>query len=895
MDNYGFRLKTVLSIVNNEYRNLQNSAASADEIKKNEKKFQDTALQLIKEDFYNQQMQSYPYIIDAEGTMITHKTITAGSREVANLDFVQSQIRMKRGQQDYIYKGDAKWMMMEFFEPWGWSIAFAVTTNEKYAALYSFRWQMLITLLVFSVIACGIVLFFVNREISIPIQVITDFLMRSSKGDTTRNERHAQLIADMVKRADEIGEATRSAGELRNFIARKVEEANAIAAGDMSVQVQLASDRDILGKAFRESAASIKALAADMDVLVSSALEGKLSVRADASKQQGEYRKIVDGVNKTLDAVIGPLNTSADYFERISRGDIPEKLTAAYQGDFNKIKNSLNTCIDALTGVLAAREEMSRQHHQGMIDAVMPVGQFQGAYAELAKGINELAKTHIDVVLKVVDVVKRYAQGDLSLDMDRLPGKMAEITKAIDEVKRNMLSLNGEIMALAQSAKAGKLGVRGDTGKFRYNFKEMVEGINQTLDAVVNPLNTCARYFERISKGDLPEKIVEEYQGDFNNIKVSLNTCIDALSGLYEEIMVLVESAKAGKLEVRGQAEKFQHSFKNMVEGINAILEEVLGPVNEAREVLERVAAKDLTARMTGQYHGDHAKLKDSLNYSVNNLDESLQQVAIGAEQVNTAANEISAGSQALAQGSSEQAGSLEEVSSSLQEMASMSKQNTANAQQARGLAEQAQKNSTRGMENMQKLSTAIDQIKASADQTAKIVKTIDEIAFQTNLLALNAAVEAARAGEAGKGFAVVAEEVRNLAMRSAEAAKNTANLIEESVTNAERGVGMNREVLENLREINNQIGRVNEVMSEIAVASEQQNQGVEQINTAVEQMNLVIQQVAANSEESASASEELAGQSTEMKNMVAGFRLTSEAYRPSSYEAKVVPRRQLR
>ena len=205
-----------------------------------------------------------------------------------------------------------------------------------------------------------------------------------------------------------------------------------------------------------------------------------------------------------------------------------------------------------------------------------------------------------------------------------------------------------------------------------------------------------------------------------------------------------------------------------------------------------------------------------------------------------------------------------------------MAKQNVGNAKEARSLAEGARSSAELGAANMQNLSTAIGKIKASADSTAKIVKTIDEIAFQTNLLALNAAVEAARAGDAGKGFAVVAEEVRNLAMRSAEAAKNTANLIEESVKNSESGVTLNEGVAANLREINEQVQKVSEMMAEISAASEQQNTGVEQINSSVEQMNQVTQQSAANSEESASAAEELSGQSEELLNMVASFKLTN-------------------
>jgi methyl-accepting chemotaxis protein len=175
----------------------------------------------------------------------------------------------------------------------------------------------------------------------------------------------------------------------------------------------------------------------------------------------------------------------------------------------------------------------------------------------------------------------------------------------------------------------------------------------------------------------------------------------------------------------------------------------------------------------------------------------------------------------------------------------------------------------------MKRLSESIDRIRTSSDATAKIVKTIDEIAFQTNLLALNAAVEAARAGDAGKGFAVVAEEVRNLALRCAEAARNTSKLIEESVQNAVGGVALNQETMKHLAEINEQIQKVTAVMGEIAAASQRQSLGVSQITSAVEQLNHVTQQVAAGAEESAGAAEELSGRAVEAKRLVEGFRLT--------------------
>jgi len=240
-----------------------------------------------------------------------------------------------------------------------------------------------------------------------------------------------------------------------------------------------------------------------------------------------------------------------------------------------------------------------------------------------------------------------------------------------------------------------------------------------------------------------------------------------------------------------------------------------------------------------------------------------------GADQVAAASGQVSAASQSLAEGATEQAAGLEETSSSLEEMSLMTKQNADNAQQANVLSSEAQKAADTGAESMGRMSKAINDIQKSSDETAKIIKVIDEIAFQTNLLALNAAVEAARAGEAGKGFAVVAEEVRNLAMRSAEAAKNTASMIEESVKNSKNGVDIASEVGKVLDEIVQGISKTSNLVGEIAAASQEQAQGIDQVNTAVSQMDKVTQQNAANAEESASASEELSSQAESMNEIV--------------------------
>ncbi|MCP4379243.1 MAG: methyl-accepting chemotaxis protein [bacterium] len=246
-----------------------------------------------------------------------------------------------------------------------------------------------------------------------------------------------------------------------------------------------------------------------------------------------------------------------------------------------------------------------------------------------------------------------------------------------------------------------------------------------------------------------------------------------------------------------------------------------------------------------------------------------IEGLSSGAEQTSSASGQVASASQSLAQGTSEQAASVEEVTSSIEEMSSMTKQNATNADEAKSLSANATAGTDKGTEAMGRMSVAIEDIKTSSDETAKIIKTIDEIAFQTNLLALNAAVEAARAGEAGKGFAVVAEEVRNLAQRSAQAARDTAEMIEGSVKNADSGVIISKEVASLLEDIAGDNGKVNDLVAEIAAASNEQAQGIDQINTAVSQMDQVTQSNAANAEESASAAEELSAQAEQLGSMV--------------------------
>jgi len=432
------------------------------------------------------------------------------------------------------------------------------------------------------------------------------------------------------------------------------------------------------------------------------------------------------------------------------------------------------------------------------------------------------------------------------------------ITKPI----RRITKIAGEI---AQGKLEQEIDIKSkdEIGNLANSFKEMISSQKQRAEVAY-----------QISQGNLNVDVKVISEDDI--LGKAMNTMKDSVRAVVMDANTLVEAAVEGRLDFRANEENHGGDFRKIILGFNSTLDALLGPINIVVDVLNQMANHDITARINGEFRGKHAEIVNTLNIAVEHLDKSLRSVANLINQVSISTREISNGNQSVANGASDQASSLEEVSSSLQEMSSIISQNTANAKEAKNLAQSAQISTSKGVDSMNDLSIAIEKIKESSDETSKIVKTIDEIAFQTNLLALNAAVEAARAGEAGKGFAVVAEEVRNLAMRSAEAAKNTALLIEESVKNADDGVELNEKVLNNLREINERVSKVGEVMAEIAAASTEQSQGIEQVNSAVEQMNHLTQQTAANSEQSASAAEELASQTENMKIMIEKFKMTN-------------------
>ena len=470
------------------------------------------------------------------------------------------------------------------------------------------------------------------------------------------------------------------------------------------------------------------------------------------------------------------------------------------------------------------------------------------------------------------------------------------IASNIQNIIRSVIRQTKE---LVEAAIAGKLATRAKPEETNEEFREIVVGINKTLDAVIGPLNVAAEYVDRISKGNIPPKITDSYNGDFNEIKNNLNVCIDAVNLMVSDAKMLADATVAGKLATRADASKHGGDFGRIVDGVNKTLDAVIVPLNVAANYVDRISKGDMPELITKEYYGEFNQIKDNLNVlikalneiiaksrmvangdltiqlekrsekdalmmnlseMVKRLNEIVGQVMESAENVAAGSQQLSTSSTEIAQGANEQAASAEEVSASIEEMTATIQQNTDNSIQTEKIAKEAAEGIVKVNLSSEKSVVAIRAI------TDKIT-VINDIAEKTDILAINAAIEAARAGEHGKGFAVVAAEVRKLAEVSQRAAKEINELSKQSLHVTEESSKLLVEMIPNIR-------KTAQLVQEISAASTEQSSGANQINTAIEQLNRVTQQNSAAAEEMSSGSEELAGLAEFMKEVISFFNI---------------------
>ncbi|MGZ8365477.1 MAG: methyl-accepting chemotaxis protein, partial [Nitrospira sp.] len=388
-----------------------------------------------------------------------------------------------------------------------------------------------------------------------------------------------------------------------------------------------------------------------------------------------------------------------------------------------------------------------------------------------------------------------------------------------------------------------------------------------------------AGQFQRMAKGGREvwlqasyNPVMDEMGRPFKVIKLA--TDITGQKQAQFEVEKMIKAATAGQLSERIQTGSFSGASRELTESVNRLLDAVARPLHEAQTVLAALAIKDLTHSMSGSYQGEFEQMKANVNGALHNLSETMTTVRAAVEAVSSGADRITKGNENLSHRTSEQAASLEETSASMEEMTATVKQNADNAKQADQLAITARETADKGRAVTQQAVDAMEEINKSSKKIADIITVIDEIAFQTNLLALNAAVEAARAGEHGRGFAVVAAEVRNLAQRSALAAKEISGLINESIQRVGDGTALVNQSGRTLEEIVSSVKRVTDIIAEISAASQEQASGIDQTNKAILAMDQATQQNVALVEETTSSAQSMKEQANELLSQVAEFKI---------------------
>lgn len=607
--------------------------------------------------------------------------------------------------------------------------------------------------------------------------------------------------------------------------------ADKIAKGELDCQIQLASgDTKSLMASMQVMQQTLKLVIEEQSSMSVENKAGNISAQIDTSKFNGSFKAMGENVNEMATNQADVMRKVTACISEFSNGNFDAPLER-FAGQRTFINDGVELLRSNIKTFITDMQHMSKEHDAGEVDVVIEESKYKGAYAEMVHGVNTMVGAHVSEKEQIIGMMRALGDGNFAVELPRYLGKKAEINKNLDRLKGKLQGIVDSVKWVTDEHEKGNIDMSLHAHLFKGGFSDLAAAVNTIIAGQLALTEKALACVKEFGKGNFNAPL-EKFPGKKIFVNEAIEQVRSNLKALDADVEMLANAAREGRVSVRANATRHHGDFNKIVVGVNETLEMIVGPI--------------ITVKSS-------------------------------AETINTAAKEIAKGNADLSRRTEEQAASLEKTAASMEELSSTVKQNADNAKQASQLATLASGVAVKGGAVVSQVVATMGSINTSAKKIGDIISVIDGIAFQTNILALNAAVEAARAGEQGRGFAVVAGEVRNLAQRSASAAKEIKELIADSVSKTAEGTMQVENAGTTMQEIVTSVKRVSDFINEIAAASQEQSAGIEQVNEAVIKMDDMTQQNTALVEEAAAAAELMMEQANELMYAVSVFSIDDD------------------